>query len=109
MKAFEPQLRQLQRLRTQEENKQIFVRFLILTAVVMKNTPSWDITPCSSLREPSACYLLHAGFLLGLFFDLYMEATCSSEKMADFQRTKWRYIPEDKNLQTNILPVKGKT
>jgi hypothetical protein len=27
----------------------------------------WDLTPCSKQR--SACYLLHIGFLLGLFFD----------------------------------------
>jgi hypothetical protein len=30
---------------------------------------------------------------------LQMEATCSSETLADFQRTAQRYIPEDKTLQ----------
>jgi hypothetical protein len=54
------------------------------------------------LKEPSTGYLLHAGFLSGLFSDLCMEATCSSETLIDLQRTKWRYIPEDKTLQTNI-------
>jgi hypothetical protein len=35
----------------------------------------WDITPCGPLKvnrrfgENVACHLLHAGFLLGLFFD----------------------------------------
>jgi hypothetical protein len=27
-----------------------------------------------------------------------MEATCSSETSVDFQRTTWRYIPEDGTL-----------
>jgi hypothetical protein len=30
---------------------------------------------------------------------LKMKATCSSEMSVDFQRTTWRYIPKDKNLQ----------
>jgi hypothetical protein len=70
-----------------------FVGFEVLTAVVMKSTIFWDITQCSPLKvnrfrrnmsrlssgsknKPSkisvssaACYLLHAGFLLGLFFE----------------------------------------
>jgi hypothetical protein len=41
-----------------------FPRFKVLTAVVMKCTIFWDITPCSPSRVCS-----HAGFLLGLFFD----------------------------------------
>jgi hypothetical protein len=31
-----------------------------------------------------------------------MELTYSSETSADFQRTKWCYIPEDKPLQTSF-------
>jgi hypothetical protein len=42
-----------------------------------KSPTFWDITPCSPLKvwllegtvDRSACYLLHAGFLLALFFD----------------------------------------
>jgi hypothetical protein len=68
------------------------VAFEFLTAVVMKNSIFWDITPCSTLKvsqhfggtcrlhlqgrrmmqarnQDSACNLLQAGFLLGLFFD----------------------------------------
>jgi hypothetical protein len=37
----------------------------------------------------------HAGILLGLFFDLEMEAIGSSETSVDFQRTERRYILED--------------
>jgi hypothetical protein len=37
---------------------------------VMKSSIFWDITPCSlSKVNRSACYLLHVGFLFGLFFD----------------------------------------
>jgi hypothetical protein len=47
--------------------------------------------------EPD-CYLLHAGFLT--WFGLScLEATCSSETSGDFQRTTWRYIPQDTTLQ----------
>jgi hypothetical protein len=40
-----------------------------LTAVVMKSSAFWDITPCSPVkvdRRLLACCLLHAGFSLGL-------------------------------------------
>jgi hypothetical protein len=36
--------------------------------VVVKITIFWDITPCCQLKAGSICYLLHADFLLGLFF-----------------------------------------
>jgi hypothetical protein len=45
------------------------VGFLVLTGVVMKSPVLWVITLCSLLKDIFACYLLHAGFLLGLFFD----------------------------------------
>jgi hypothetical protein len=32
-----------------------------------------------------------------------MEATCSSEKSADFQGTTLRYIPEDKTLRNHRI------
>jgi hypothetical protein len=46
-----------------------FVGFEVLTAVVMKHYIFKDITPCSQLNVKPACYMLHAGFILGLFFD----------------------------------------
>jgi hypothetical protein len=64
-----------------------YVGFGVLTAVVAKSSVFWDVTPCSPLKinqcsggtsclhlqcrrvsQSSACYLPHAGFLLGLFF-----------------------------------------
>jgi hypothetical protein len=71
-------------------NRYVYVGFEVLTAVVMKRTIFWDITPCSPLkvnqRLGRTCRLhlqgrriskarallatcFHAGFLLGLFFD----------------------------------------
>jgi hypothetical protein len=74
----------------------VSVGFQVLTAVVMKSSIFWDITPYSPLKvnrrfgvtgclhlqgrrinqainqreaDFSVYYLLHAGFLLGLFFD----------------------------------------
>jgi hypothetical protein len=53
--------------------------FIVLTELLMKRSMSWDITRCSQLKinrrfgrkyfQNSTCYLLHAGFLLGLFYD----------------------------------------
>jgi hypothetical protein len=33
-----------------------------------------------------------------------MEATCSSEMSVDSERTKWRYIPEDRSHNHRWLP-----
>jgi hypothetical protein len=42
------------------------------------------------------CYLLHAGFLLGLFFILEGGIEMSLGKLVDFTGTERRYIPEDR-------------
>jgi hypothetical protein len=42
----------------------------------------------------SACYLLHAGFLHGLFLDPEDGVDFSSETSADFQQSTQLYIPE---------------
>jgi hypothetical protein len=49
---------------------------------------------CMYVCVYSACYQLHAGFLLGLFFDPEGRATWSSEMSDDFQQTTWFYIAE---------------
>jgi hypothetical protein len=48
--------------------------------------------------EMTACYKLHAGFMLGLFLAPKIAVTCSSEMSVDFQRTAGRCIPEDRTL-----------
>jgi hypothetical protein len=59
---------------TQAENG--YIRFEVLTAVVMKSSLFWDKMLCRLLKinlyfgGSSACCLLHVGFLPGLFFDL---------------------------------------
>jgi hypothetical protein len=50
----------------------------------------------------SACYPLHAGILLGLFFD--PEDVCDvllPETSVELQRTTRRYIPEDRTLHNH--------
>jgi hypothetical protein len=49
--------------------------------------------------ETPTCCLLHTDVLLGLLFDLKVEALCYSETWAEFHRTTWRCIPEDGTLQ----------
>jgi hypothetical protein len=87
--------------------------FVVLTAVVIKISIFWGITPYSPLKidrrfgQTRLLHLqgllatsFHVGFLFGLFFDPEIEATCSSEKSVDSQRTTRRYIPEDRSLHT---------
>jgi hypothetical protein len=45
-----------------------FVGFKVLTAMVMKCSIFWDITPCSLLAV-RICYMLHDVFLVGSFLD----------------------------------------
>jgi hypothetical protein len=65
-------------------------------------TTLWASTACYrdsfTSPPPYSCYLLHAGFLLGLFVDIVNGAACSSEMSFDLQRTTVRYVPEDKIL-----------
>jgi hypothetical protein len=46
----------------------------------------------------SACYQLHAGFLLGLFLDLEDGGDIFFRNVCYFQRTTRRYIQEDRTL-----------
>jgi hypothetical protein len=51
--------------------KVVCVGFEVLTAMVMKSSILWIVTLCSLLKfNEGFAYLLHAGFLLGLLFDL---------------------------------------
>jgi hypothetical protein len=86
----------------------LYVGFEVLTAVVMKSTIFWDITPCCPLKVNrrfggtyrlfSACF--HAGSCSAYSSTLKMEAICSSETSVEFQPTTWRYIPEESTLRT---------
>jgi hypothetical protein len=65
-----------------------------------ESSPKWNphILCTFLLIESFPSYLLHSGFLLGILFDLKMEASYSSETYLDFQRTTGRYFPEYRAL-----------
>jgi hypothetical protein len=58
-----------------------------------------DIAPCSPLKVNRFERNMSPPFSL-----LMTEATCSSETSVDFQRTTWRYIPEDRILLLVMSP-----
>jgi hypothetical protein len=76
----------------------------------------WDTTPFSPLKAilPTSMKQVAASFMLvsclAYSSTLNMEAKYSFETSVDFQRTKWRYIPEDRNLHNhrseNLKPYK---
>jgi hypothetical protein len=43
-----------------------YIGFEVLTAVLLKSSIFWAATPCS---KKLACYLLHACFVHGFFFE----------------------------------------
>jgi hypothetical protein len=80
----------------------------------MKSIILWNIMPCSPLsvnRCFGGTYCLHLQGrsykfskkperkqVLNYFFDLNMEAICSSETSVDTRRSAWHHIPEDDTL-----------
>jgi hypothetical protein len=77
------------------------VGFEVLTAVVMKSTIFWDITPYNPLSvnrrfggtSPSSSGLKNISSARNQH-----ESRLATETLVDTQRTTWRYIPEDGNL-----------
>jgi hypothetical protein len=67
-----------------------------LTSVVMKSAIFWDITSSSPLKLNR-----RFGGTYSLFFTLVSSTAYSStlNMEVDFQRTMWRYVPEDSTLQ----------
>jgi hypothetical protein len=96
------------------------VGFDVLTAVVMKSSIFWDITPCNPLRINrrfgGTCRLHIQGRMwqaelcfppaftlvscLACSLTLKTEVTCSSKTSVDFKWTTWLYIPEDRTLHS---------
>jgi hypothetical protein len=91
-----------------------YVEFEVLTAVVMKSSIFWDITPCSPLkvkrvsRENVASIqgrrISQARNQIESRWQAEpstgkKEATFSSETLVDFQRNTQRYIAGDRTLQ----------
>jgi hypothetical protein len=57
----------------------------------------------SSGSKSSACYFLHAVFLLGLFFGPEDRNYMFLETSVIFQQTTWRYTPEDRNSNNELI------
>jgi hypothetical protein len=65
-----------------------YIGFEVLTVVAMKSYNSWDVKLCSPLTA-SRRFGGHV----------------ASETSVDFQRTTRHFIPEDRLLQTELLPA----
>jgi hypothetical protein len=57
-------------------------------------------TKYASIRALSAAWFMLLS-CLAYFYDLKMEATCSSETSVNFQQT-WHYITEDRTISQNV-------
>jgi hypothetical protein len=88
--------------------------FLLLDTRVMQLSCFLIPASCSFLAWPMpqveiVCHLPHASFLLGFSSIQKMEAIYSSLISINFQRTTWRYIPEDRNLHAVFTYIDEKT
>jgi hypothetical protein len=86
--------------------------FDVLTAAVIKISIFWYVTSCCLLKinrhvggTDSDCYLLHAGFSLGviLIFDPEHEGDMFLKNLNFLQRTTRRYSLESRTLQLILL------
>jgi hypothetical protein len=62
----------------------------------------WELRPVHPKFPASQLFVLPPNFTLvscSAYSTLKMQAICSSETSADFQRTTWHYIPEDSTLK----------
>jgi hypothetical protein len=81
-----------------------FIHFIgceVFTAVFMKSSFFWEITPCSPLKDNrrfGGTCRLYVVSCLAYSSTLKMEETCSSETSVDFQQTTRRYVPEYRTL-----------
>jgi hypothetical protein len=68
--------------------------------VDMKSSILQDVMLCSIMRVKysSACCLLNAGFLLGLFFEPKHEGDMFLHMLFELQWTTLYYIPDDSSL-----------
>jgi hypothetical protein len=71
--------------------------FKVLTAMIMKSTVFWDVTP----YDLENLCLLPAGFFLGWLFDPEMEAASSSEMSTNFYQTTQYYFLEDSIIHSH--------
>jgi hypothetical protein len=93
-----------------------YAGFEALTAVVMKISIFWDITPCSPLKANRQFGRIYRLNLHGRRINQArnqneagskpkIETTCSTKTSVDLKRTTLRYIPEDRTLQVQIIPI----
>jgi hypothetical protein len=71
---------------------------------LIKSYIFWDIMPCSPLTFQGTCHLhllLHAGYLLVLFFDPEVGGNMFLEMIVDFQQSMQRYVPEGRTVHSH--------
>jgi hypothetical protein len=87
----------------------------------MKSSVFWDVTPCNPVEASQSFggtyrlhlqaegvsqarnQLVHDDFMLGLLFDPEYGNDMFLEMSVDFQRTTWRYVPEDRTLRLSSV------
>jgi hypothetical protein len=67
-------------------------------SILVRKSPGKRLLERPKQSLLAACFMLDS--YLAYYSTLKMKAVCSSETSIDFQRTTWRYIPEDRLLLT---------
>jgi hypothetical protein len=67
----------------------------------IRDSSGWQDRNNFRILDRSSCYLLHAGFFLGLFLEPEDAGDMFLQNTADFQLTTRRYLPEDRTLHTH--------
>jgi hypothetical protein len=113
-KRCQPRRRNNEQKKREEIKRKYYIRFDVLITLDINIMVFWSMKPCNPLkinRRFGGAFHLHlqgwrisqAGSVqmpvpcLAYSLNLEMGAICSSETSVVFQRTIWRYVPEDRD------------